>query len=127
AEAIILDVNVFPEQPTINDEIAIITSGITSLGGIQIEGSDFEMQGNSLLLDIFIRTGAATVEIPYLYSENIGTLPAGLYDLTVRNFETSLYDITHTYTYSTTFEVVPEPSTLVLLSFGFIQVMRRRR
>ncbi|MBN2018930.1 MAG: hypothetical protein JW749_01755, partial [Sedimentisphaerales bacterium] len=44
AEAIILDVNVFPEQPTINDEITIITSGITSLGGMQIEGSDFEMQ-----------------------------------------------------------------------------------
>ncbi len=125
AEAIITDVNILPEEPTINDVITIITHGVASNSPVWIDGSDFDRQGNLLQLDIFLHTGLLPTTIPYSHSENIGTLPSGLYDLTVRTFETSDVFIS-TDTYSMTFEVVPEPATLALLAFGAVILPRRK-
>jgi hypothetical protein len=118
----ILNVNIFPEVPTMFDEITIITSGAESQGGVLIDSTNFNREGTLLRLDIFLVVGDLAVFTPWSHPENIGTLPAGMYDLTVQTFENT--DITDAYSMS--FEVTPEPSTLILLLLGFTQILRRK-
>jgi len=78
----------------------------------------------SVQLDLFFGVGYSTAVGDWSHSEEIGTLPAGTYNLTVRTFE-PIYGLNHTYTIS--FTVVPElveaeidiePDTLNLKSKG---------
>jgi hypothetical protein len=112
--ATITDVSIVPSLPTPLDVISIDISGVESTGPVFITDTDFRQDGTLLELDIFLDVGFAAVVTPWSHTENIGTLSAGLYDLTVRTVEDSVVSDT----YSTSFEVVPEPATLILLALG---------
>ncbi|MHC4792616.1 MAG: hypothetical protein ACYS8Y_14545 [Planctomycetota bacterium] len=118
AEATITDVSVIPEQPTLEDIIIILTSGVEGAGGVSIVDSNFHMAGTSLELDIFINVGFWDVITPWSHSEIIGTLPANSYDLTVT--VEAYYGGSHTEinTYSTSFTVVPVSLPPI---FGFLK------
>ncbi len=95
-------------------------------GGVTITNTDFSVNGNSLTLDIYLDLGFATVVTPWSYSKLIGTLPADTYNLTVWRFLPSYYPPNIIVSsYSTSFEVVPEPATLLLLVFG-VAICKRR-
>ena len=118
AEAAITDVHLLTEEPTMNDVITIVTSGVESCSPVFITDSVFHAEETALELNIFLFVGPYTVVTPWSHSQDIGTLPAGLYELTVRTFEVP--NITDTY--SMTFEVVPEPTTVLLLALGVIGI-----
>jgi hypothetical protein len=83
------------------------------------------VDGNSLSLDITLRLGIFPVVTPWTYSRPIGTLSADTYNLTVRTFD--YYSGMPKDTYMIDFEVIPEPVTLLLLSFGALALRSRNR
>jgi len=112
--ATITDVSIVPSLPTSLDVISIDISGVEGTGPVFVTDTDFSQDGTSLELDIFLDVGFLMVVTPWSNTENIGTLPIGFYDLTVRTWEESI----ETDTYSISFEVVPEPTTVVLFGLG---------
>jgi hypothetical protein len=114
AKAEITDVNIIPSIPTQIDPITILVSGVEGYGAVQITDTDFIVNGNMLSLDIYLNVGHYTVVTPWSHSEGIGLLPTEVYDLNVRTLRQSVV----TSTYSTSFEVVPEPATFVFLAAG---------
>jgi hypothetical protein len=125
AQAEITDVFIFPEEPIEIDPITIITSGVENYGGVRINSSSFLIDGSSLELDIFLDLGRLDVQTPWSYSEDIGALLMGTYDLTVNTiFESEPY---RNDSYYTTFEVTPEPATILLFAMGAIAIRMRRR
>lgn len=121
--ATITDVSIVPSLPTPLDVISIDISGEESTGDVSVAGTDFRQDGVLLELDIFLDVGVFQVVTPWSHTENIGTLPVGRYDLTVRTLEDGI----ETYTYPTSFEVVPEPTTILLLGIGAIVIRRGNR
>jgi len=121
--AAITDVSIVPSLPTPLDVISIDTSGVEGYGQVTITDSVFLIDGTFLQLDLSLNVGPYTVMTPWSHTEDIGTLPEGLYDLNVRTLEDSLV----TDTYSTSFEVVPEPATMLLLGIGAIAIRRGKR
>ena len=116
-----LNVDIQPETPTINDSINIISSGVRG-SDVYFENSFFEIYGTSLALDIYLHEGFLTVVTPWSHTENIGTLPAGTYDLTV----TVYADYSPPEVGITSFDVVvPEPATFCFLALGTILTRRR--
>jgi len=95
--ATITDVSIEPILPTSLDVIFVNVLGEENTGGVFIEDTDFCQDGMSLELDISLDVGVFQVITPWSHTENIGTLPVGQYDLTVRTLE----DGTETYTYPT--------------------------
>ena len=120
-EASIGEVYITPEIPSTTDLITIFASG-TEGSTVTIEDSDFLQDGTSLELDIFIIVGHLTIISPWEHSEVIGSLPAGTYNLTVSTFDK--YDPIYNDTFSTTFEVVPEPASLLFLAAGSLGMCR---
>ena len=120
AKATITDVNILPEEPTVEDVITIAVSGWEGSGGVLITDSDLRMEGTSLELDIFLDVGFFQMITPWSHSEIIGTLPADSYNLTVNAYYSVAY--TGTDTYSTSFAVVPEPASILLLLMGVVGV-----
>jgi len=118
AKAVITDVEITPAEPTMEDIISIVTSGVEGAGAVFVTDTDFRTDGTSLELDIFLDVGVFPALTPWSHSEYIGTLREGMYDLTVRTWE--LPDITDTY--SITFDVVPEPTTVLLLAMGILGI-----
>ena len=115
AQAVITDVSIFPEEPTVIDPITIITSGVES-GSVTIDNSDFQIDGTFLTLDIYLHSGNLPVVTPWSHSEDIGLLDVGLYELTANTIFESAPHLNDSY--YTTFEVVPEPATFLLLGIG---------
>ena len=58
------------------------------------------------------------------HTEIVGTLPTGVYDLTVNAFEGEF--IFSSDTYLKTFEIVPEPMSIMLLGFGMLFLPHRK-
>jgi len=109
SKADITDVYITPEVPNTTDNITIFVSGIQSAGFIEINNSEFHIDGTSLELDLFLNVGFLQVLTPWDYFEDIGTLPAGTYDLLIKTDQPAFSDPEDTY--SITFEVIPEPTS----------------
>ncbi len=124
AQAGITDVFIFPEEPIVINPITIFVSGVESGGGVTIDNSDFQIDGTSLTLDIYIDIGLLTVVTPWSHSEDIGLLGAGIYELTANTFFEQVPFFNDSY--YTTFEVTPEPSTLILFALGGLMVRKRK-
>jgi len=124
AAASIIDVNIVPILPTTVDQISIQTYGRESKGPVYITSTDFYHNGTLLELDIYLDVGFLNVVTPWQHFEDIGTLPKGTYDLTVRTYQESVV----TDTYPTSFEVVPEPTIVSLICLGipFLRVLTKR-
>jgi len=60
---------------------------------------------------------------PWNYSENMGALSNGQYELNVNEY----FDETLIQTYPLSFEVILEPASLLLLSIGSIGIRRYSR
>ncbi len=122
AMAAITDVSIQPATPTFNDDISVLVSGVES-GSMGIVDSSLTMNDMSLELDIYIEQGVLPVVTPWTHSENIGMLPIGTYDLMVNTIYAP--DVTDTFT--TSFEVVPEPTTLLLFLAGIPLLKKRKK
>ncbi len=122
---IITDVYVTPTEPMEWEGITVVTSGIASRDGVTLTGTDFRVNGSQLELDLNLDLGQSAVMTPWTFSEGIGSLAAGSYDLTV----TAYYDmiVLDPSVYSYSFEVVPEPVTAMLLGAGFLGILVNRR
>lgn len=111
-----------PNQPTNSDSITIVVSGEEGQRPVLITGSNFQINGTTIELDIFLHVGFLMAITPWSHSEIIGSLPAGSYDLIVNAHYGGAYNWTHTY--STSFmvmieaDVEIEPKTLNLQSKG---------
>jgi len=121
-----LTVDILPGTPTIYDPINIISSGFAGAGPVDVENTLFQINEINLTLDVYLNVGYLTVITPWSYTEDIGALPAGTYNLTV----TAYYDysgFTASEESYTSFEVIiPEPASLLLLGFGGMLLMKRR-
>jgi hypothetical protein len=106
AKAAITDVEITPDEPTIEDIIIIDTSGTEGSGPVAVIDSFVNITGTEIGLDLILEVGPYAVITPWSYSEDIGILPAGMYDLTVRII---VYSVV-TDTYFKTFQVVPAPA-----------------
>ena len=125
AKAVITDVYILPELPKLDDAITISVSGVEPYGGVRITDSIFNIDGTSLGFDLYLTLGVAPVITPWSYSEDIGSLPMGTYELTVNTIfesEPFLND-----TFFTAFEVIPEPSTFLFLTLGTVALRRKKR
>ncbi len=122
-QAFITDVSIQPATPTFNDDISVLVSGVES-GSMGIVDSSLTTNEMSLELDIYIEQGFLPVVTPWTHSENIGMLPIGTYDLVVNMLVVSRPDLNDTF--STSFEVVPEPSTILLSLAGSFMAFRKK-
>jgi hypothetical protein len=120
----ISDVSVFPESPNISDFVIAQVSGDQWQTNNIIEQTIFSQNGNILTLDMYwTKEGYGfPVVLPYTYQEEIGMFSPGEYVLNVNSFFWGNTDFG-----STSFTVVPEPGTLLLLSFGSLALLRKRR
>ena len=121
----ITDVVISPEVPTDLDPITISTFGVETSGSVFINDSVFQIEDTILSLDLFITVGHLTVITPWSYLDDIGFLPSGTYNLTVSTFDE--FDPTFNDTFSTTFKVVPEPASLLIMAVGMVTIQRRKR
>lgn len=119
-KATITDVYILPEVPKLDDVITISVSGVEPYSGVTITDSMFNIDGTSLGLDLYLKVGILPTPAPWLHSQDIGTLQPATYELTVRTFENSYV----TDTYPLTFEVIPEPSTVLLFGLGGLMLRR---
>ena len=117
-QAAITDVFIFPQEPMVIDPITIITSGIEGSGDVVINSSSFLIDGTSLELDIFLDVGNFAIITPWSHSEDIDALLIGTYELTVNTIFESAPHLNDSY--YTSFEVIPEPATILLFATGAI-------
>ncbi len=117
-----------PNLPTEMDPITIVASGMVGYLNTPIDHTDFyNITDTSLQLDIFFDFERILLPVvaPWAHLEVIGTLPADSYMLNVRTFEWPVPVLADEY--STSFTVVPEPATVLLLGFGGLSLLRKRR
>ncbi len=124
----ITDVQISPENPSINDIITIETDGSIPGGTIFFDESIFAQDEFAVQLDLYFTGGSGPqVPQPWFHDEEIGILSQGSYDLSVqaywRNSSTADY-ILHD-TYPTNFEVIPEPASILLLLAG-VPLLKKR-
>lgn len=111
----ITSVSINPPQPTTTDFISIITAGVEGSRPVGITPV-LTIIENNIVLDLSMEVGILQVVTPWSHTENIGYLPAGIYNLEVN----AIYSPTATQTFSTSFEVVPEPTSLLLFATGIV-------
>ena len=118
----ITKVSVLPENSTANDLITFNISGIEGAGGVTVSDTVYSMNENEITIDLSLDVGFFLMLTPWSHSYEIGTLPAGTYDLTVNSI-VAAYPNTND-TFNTSFEVVPEPATVLLASLGVFGIRR---
>jgi len=114
AKAGIINLTISPLEPTSYDPITIHVSGEAGYSPVWVNTLDFRANGNNLELDLSVTTGPYAMVAPWSYSENIGYLSSGVYDIKVN----AIYSPATIETCATTFEVIPEPASLLLLVIG---------
>ena len=127
AAVTINNVQISPDNPSINDIITIETDGTIPGSGIALDESVFTQDEYALQLDLYYTdTFGPQVPHSWFHDEEIGILPQGSYDLSVQAYWrlTDTVDYFLHDSYSTNFEVVPEPTSVLLLLVG-VPVMRR--
>jgi len=115
-------VDVIPEQPLETDIITFDIVGRASSSPSEVAYDEFTQNGTSLQLDLYVNMGILTMISDWTYSKDISPLLTGTYTLEVRAFDN--YDETLQDTYVFNFTVVPEPTTLLLLTLGGILLRR---
>jgi len=118
-----LKVVVEPAAPTVDDPIAIVTSGVGSSGPVNVESWAYSRTGTDLKLDVNLSLGMLDVMTPWEHRVEIGLLPAGWYDLTTTAFGNGELAAEA----ETRFQVVPEPGLAGVVAVGVLGLWRRRR
>ena len=124
AQAVITDVFIFPEEPIVTDPISIFVSGEEGSGPVLITDSVFNLESYEITLDISLEAGLSPVITPWDYTYDVGLLPEGIYGLTVNTLVPAIPSRNDTYI--TSFEVVPEPTTFLLISAGILCLRRNK-
>ena len=121
------NVQISPDNPSIYDIITIETDGSIPGGGIALDESVFTQDEYALQLDLYYTDIAGpAIPQPWFHDEEIGILSEGSYDLSVQTYwRVGTADYILTDTYSTDFEVVPEPASILLLLAG-VPLMKNR-
>ncbi len=123
----ISDVQISPVQPSFTDLITIETDGSFSQGGNTFDYSVFSSDDYSLELDLYFTGGIGShLPQPWFHNDEIGILSQGSYDLSVQAYwrVTDTADYVLHDAYSTNFEVVPEPASILLFGSVFIVVKK---
>ena len=123
AQATIVDVTIEPEEPMETDIISIFVSGEDTCS-VSVTDSFLIIEGSSVELDIYLNVGMMPVVTPWIHTEEIGYLSSGIYELTVNSVYDDIFPDPDNYV--TTFEVIPEPATVLLFGIGGLVLWRRR-
>lgn len=132
----IQSIGIDPPQPTDLNPIEITTyGGISYIFDIEFVSSHFQISGTSIDLDYyFLDTNPGGMRLPVAgdwdSTEYIGTLPQATYYVTSRAWVTDYLfspDYRLADTHSTSFSVIPEPTTFMLLGFGGLMLRKKRR
>lgn len=131
----ITDVSRDPLLPTVFDSITIktfIDFDLIAYPQMVFDTSDFEQSGMSLQLDLHFYEDGMGMGTPLVTPllEPIGMLTEGFYDLTVRAYVSpdpiSMVLPSLSDEYFTSFQVIPEPTTLLLLGFAALGLLKKR-
>ncbi len=119
----ISSVTVFPESPFPSAIVTVRVDGDLWATNVFIEQTNFSQTDNILTLDMYwgFEGIGLPVVLPYTYWEPIGMFANGEYILNVNSFFWGNYDFG-----TTSFTVIPEPTTLLLLGLGAVMVRRKR-
>lgn len=118
------DVSIVPAEPTPLDVITIDIDGSSTRIFEGVVWTEFFQISQYLFLDLYCDPGVLMTPSTWSYSESIGTLSAGVYDLTVNAYLYTSGDLDTTY--ETSFTVVPEPASIILLGLGGLALVRRK-
>lgn len=115
-----------PPSPGPLETISVVTDGWSGTNFIGVDYTDFLQIDHSLELDIYCSVGLLTIVDSFHHTELLETFSPGDYDLTVRTFS-SLGGNPYEYgdTFVTSFTVIPEPTTFLLLGFGAVMLRRK--
>jgi hypothetical protein len=144
AQVTLETISISPPAPTTADNIMATADGIVNVSDNPAFLTLWKRDANNILVDVlhdYVPAGAPPFMLPYAEQAVIGSLPTGTYNLTARlfssfrDFPPPTYDQPWNFppsdirlksTLSTTFTVVPEPSTFVLAIAGALLLFRRR-
>jgi len=122
-QAYITDVVIQPVTPSATDNISFIIDGIENSGGVNIADVSCTMNNDLITLDLSLEVGPFLSLTPWNHTYEVGLLPVGNYDLTVNSIVIS--DPLENSTFTTDFEVAPEPTTILLFGTGIFFLRRK--
>ena len=125
AQAGITGVIIQPPAPTVADNISFDIFGVEGSGGVTVTDATYTLDENLITLDLSLDVGPLLEITPWDYTYDIGLLSIGTYDLTVNSIVA--VDPTTNSTFTTSFEVVPEPTTFLLVGTGILYLRRKKR